>query len=210
MGDIGRLEMAKQIDGKQIIQEYLDGLKTGFEVTPLPNEDQGVLIGTPFLMPDNDGIEIYAYHLPGGKVRFSDGGETLAWLWRSGLDQSPVIMRDIQRIAKGNRVKLDGDLLCVDAVDQANPLHDLLQVIISVSYMIERRREITQPDDTQSASGSTGDIPSSSGNAGASILEMFDRIRRDHPEPDGYVPPPSDLAKNYKHYFYGFPKEEDE
>ena len=41
-----------------------------------------------------------------------------------------------------------------------------------------------------------------------SILGMFDRIRNSKPEPDGYVSPPSDLAKNLKHYLYGFPKED--
>ena len=41
-----------------------------------------------------------------------------------------------------------------------------------------------------------------------SILEMFDGIRKPTPEPDGYVSPPSDLAKNLKHYLYGFPKED--
>ena len=45
------------------------------------------------------------------------------------------------------------------------------------------------------------------GSTAESILGMFDRIRNSTPEPDGYVPPPSDLAKNLKHYLYGFPKE---
>ena len=40
-----------------------------------------------------------------------------------------------------------------------------------------------------------------------SILEMFDDIRKSTPAPDGYAPPPSDLAKNLKHYLYGSPKE---
>ncbi len=46
------------------------------------------------------------------------------------------------------------------------------------------------------------------GSTAVSILEMFAEIHRSNPEPEGYVPPPSDLAKNYKHYLYGFPKEE--
>ena len=41
-----------------------------------------------------------------------------------------------------------------------------------------------------------------------SILKMVAEIHQANPEPEGYVPPPSDLAKNYKHYLYGFPKEE--
>ncbi len=39
-----------------------------------------------------------------------------------------------------------------------------------------------------------------------SILKMVAEIHQANPEPEGYVPPPSDFAKNYKHYLYGFPK----
>ncbi|MDE2787524.1 MAG: hypothetical protein OXL37_12795 [Chloroflexota bacterium] len=48
-----------------------------------------------------------------------------------------------------------------------------------------------------------------SGNAGQSILEMFDEIHRSMPE-GAFDDLPTDGARNYKHYLYGFPKEEDE
>lgn len=47
------------------------------------------------------------------------------------------------------------------------------------------------------------------GNAGQSILEMFDEIHRSMPE-GAFDDLPTDGARNYKHYLYGFPKEEDE
>ena len=46
------------------------------------------------------------------------------------------------------------------------------------------------------------------GSTAESILGMFDRIRNSTPEPDGYVSPPSDLARNVKHYLYGFPEDD--
>ena len=46
-------------------------------------------------------------------------------------------------------------------------------------------------------------------DVGQSILDMFDELHRSAPEGalDGL---PADGARNYKHYLYGFPKEEDE
>ena len=41
-----------------------------------------------------------------------------------------------------------------------------------------------------------------------SILEMFDRLRKSVP-PDAWDNMPTDGAKNYKHYLYGWPKESD-
>ena len=48
-----------------------------------------------------------------------------------------------------------------------------------------------------------------SGNAGQSILEMFDEIHRSMPE-GAFDELPTDLSANLKHYLYGWPKEEDE
>lgn len=47
------------------------------------------------------------------------------------------------------------------------------------------------------------------GNAGQSILEMFDEIHRSMPE-GALDALPIDLSANLKHYLYGWPKEEDE
>ena len=41
-----------------------------------------------------------------------------------------------------------------------------------------------------------------------SILEMFDGLRESVP-PDTWDNMPTDGAKNYKHYLYGHPKEDD-
>ncbi|MDE2785886.1 MAG: antitoxin family protein [Chloroflexota bacterium] len=46
------------------------------------------------------------------------------------------------------------------------------------------------------------------GNAGQSILDMFDEIHRSIPE-GAFDDLPTDLSVNLKHYLYGWPKEED-
>ncbi len=49
----------------------------------------------------------------------------------------------------------------------------------------------------------------SPGNAGQSILEMFDEIHRSMPE-GALDALPTDLSANLKHYLYGWPKEAEE
>ena len=55
--------------------------------------------------------------------------------------------------------------------------------------------------------GRCGSERPSQKSAGQSILEMFDELHRSAPEGafDGL---PTDGARNYKHYLYGFPKDE--
>ena len=47
-----------------------------------------------------------------------------------------------------------------------------------------------------------------SNGGGESILEMFERLRKSIP-PEAWDGPPTDGAKNYKHYLYGHPKVDD-
>lgn len=51
-------------------------------------------------------------------------------------------------------------------------------------------------------------VKTPSGNAGQSILEMFDEIHRSMPE-GAFGDLPTDGSINLKHYLYGWPKEED-
>ena len=69
---------------------------------------------------------------------------------------------------------------------------------------MEDPQKIKQPLNTEPPPGEPAP-----GNAGQSILEMFDEIHRSMPE-GAFDDLPTDGARNYKHYLYGFPKEEDE
>ena len=69
---------------------------------------------------------------------------------------------------------------------------------------MEDPQKIKQPLDVEPPPGGPA-----SGNAGQSILEMFDEIHRSMPE-GALDALPTDLSANLKHYLYGWPKEEDE
>ena len=66
----------------------------------------------------------------------------------------------------------------------------------------EGKEVILSIRDTEAAAK---DAPSS-GNGPESILQLFERLRNSVP-PDAWADLPTDLAKNKKHYLYGFPKE---
>ena len=58
------------------------------------------------------------------------------------------------------------------------------------------------------AVGAAGNAGPSAGKAGESVLEMFDRIHREMPE-GAFDGMPTDGARNYKHYLYGWPKDDE-
>ena len=51
--------------------------------------------------------------------------------------------------------------------------------------------------------------PAGGTEGGASILELFQRLRESVP-PDAWDNMPTDFVRNKKHYLYGHPKEEEE
>ena len=67
----------------------------------------------------------------------------------------------------------------------------------------EDLRKIKQPLNVEPPPGEP-----TPGNAGQSILDMFDEIHRSMPE-GALDELPTDLSANLKHYLYGWPKEED-
>ena len=58
------------------------------------------------------------------------------------------------------------------------------------------------------AVGAAGNAGPSASKAGESVLEMFDRIHREMPE-NAFDGMPTDGARNYKHYLYGWPKDDE-
>ena len=69
---------------------------------------------------------------------------------------------------------------------------------------MEDPQKIKQPLNTEPPPGEPAP-----GNAGQSILEMFDEIHRSMPE-GALDALPTDLSVNLKHYLYGWPKETEE
>ena len=67
------------------------------------------------------------------------------------------------------------------------------------------RQHVVEPE---AADDEASAVKTPPGNAGQSILEMFDEIHRAMPE-GAFDEFPVDGAVNLKHYLYGWPKEED-
>ena len=58
----------------------------------------------------------------------------------------------------------------------------------------------------QAVAAAAGQTPESVG--GVNLAEVFAEIREKYPVGKDDVEPPADFAANYKHYLYGFPKED--
>ena len=179
----------------RIINEFIGWQSYNFRVKEV--EDACIIV-TPFFRADNEPINLEAQFRDDGRARFTDAGETLAGLREQGLTLSQQNLDEIRRIARrfGVKVSHDDHVLEFDGIGGITYLQSMVSAILAVSSWVENWRDTVQEDGAL--------YPSTA----RSLSEMFERIRKDNPEPEGYVPPPPDAAKNYKHYLYGFPKEE--
>lgn len=122
---------------EQVVHGYLEELDQEVVVEPIVD---GCVIITPFLMPDGDYLEVTARFLPSGTVRLTDTGETISFLWLNGLSLSRTILQDVRRIARRYGTSLNRNQLVVDSDEGDNPLHRLIQAILGVASLIEKRR----------------------------------------------------------------------
>ena len=188
-------------EARKFVSYYLDSQTAGMRV----HERDGVCyILTPYYRADGNRIAIEVQILdevdPMGyhKVRYTDFGDTLNDARNQWLTPAHPSLGVIRHIAGRFRVELsaDGCALTCEGSGGSGQLEEIILAIVAVSGFIEPQRD---PDKTTLNQFS---------NAGDSLLKLFEKIRKEHPEPEGYEPPPSDFAKNHKHYLYGFPKEE--
>ena len=71
------------------------------------------------------------------------------------------------------------------------------------------RQRIAAPVPAENASESESAVAAPNVDVGQSILDMFDELHRSAPE-GAFDELPTDGSRNFKHYLYGWPKEEDE
>lgn len=156
------------------------------------------IVVTSFFRADGYPVEVEAQLFDNQMVRFTDSGRTLEEVQKRWQTSAHPSLDEVQRIADQYGVHLSRAefMLLIDGYGGIIQLQKIIAAVLAVSALIEAQREKTQANKT------------SSGNTGQALLEMFDRISKAHPEPEEYIPPPADGAKNYKHYLYGFPKEE--
>ena len=178
----------------KVVATYLESQTLGMRV----HERDGVCyIITPWWRADGNRIAVEVQFLNDEIVCFTDWGDTLSDAGKQWLTPDHTSLEAIQLIADRFKVKLShDDFTLVSDGKGSIQLENLILAIVAVSGFIEPCRDPSKTNINQFS------------NAGASIVKMVEEIHRSNPEPEGYVPPPSDLAKNYKHYLYGFPKEE--
>lgn len=179
----------------RIINDFIGWQSYNFRVKEVENV---CIIVTPFFRADNEPINLEAQFCDDERVRFTDAGETLAGLREQGLTLSQQNLDEIRRIARrfGVKVSQDDHVLEFDGVGGITYIQSMVSAILSVSSWVENWRSAFQEDGTP--------YPSTA----QSLSEMFDRIHKAHPKPEECDPLPSDAARNYKHYLYGFPKED--
>lgn len=122
---------------ERLVRDYIDELAESVTLRGLGN---GCVITTPFLMPDGDFVEVEARFLPNGVVQLTDSGDTISFLWLNGLSLSRNILGDARRIARRYGVSLARNELVVEQKEQENPIHNLVQAILGISALIEKRR----------------------------------------------------------------------
>ena len=179
----------------RIINDFIGWQSYNFRVKEV--EDVCIIV-TPFFRADNEPINLEAQFSDDGRARFTDCGETLAGLREQGLRLTSHDLEQIRRIARRFGVKLsyDDQSLIFDSVTGITYIQSMVSAILAVSSWVQNWRDAIEEAETSSKS--TAEL----------LSEMFDRIHKDHPRPEGCAPLPPDAAKNYKHYLYGFPKED--
>ena len=192
--------MSSVEQASKFVTWYLNSQTTGMRA----HERDGVCyIVTPHCRADGNRIAVEVQILDEvdalgfNRVRYTDWGDTLSDARKQWLTPGHPSLDVIRHIAGRFCVELsaDGCALMCEGSGGSGQLEEIILAIVAVSGFIEPQRDPAQTTLNQFS------------NAGASLLKMFEEIRKEHPEPEGYEPPPADFAKNYKHYLYGFPKE---
>ena len=125
---------------KTLVAEYLNTL--GGEFVTSDNES-GCSILTPFIRPDGDSLEVLAERRSDGRIILSDGGETFAYLYLSGLSLSRKLQDDARRISERYGVGVDVNELVTEVSSNGqvgDAFHGLLQAMMNVAALIEKRR----------------------------------------------------------------------
>ena len=178
----------------KVVATYLESQTLGMRV----HERDGVCyIITSLWRADGNRIAVEVQFLNGEIVRFTDWGDTLADAVKQWLTFGHTSLETIRLIADRFKVKLSRDDFTLISDGKGSiQLENLILAIVAVSGFIEPHRDPAKTNINQFS------------NAGASIVKMVEELRKVHPEPEGYEPPPPDFAKNLDHYLYGFPKED--
>lgn len=124
----------------RLVEGYLSALREDFQVQ---SANGRCLIVTPFVRPDGGLIEIEAQILSDGHLRLSDLGESIAYLYVNGLTVTRAALDEIRKLCRRRGVTLDNYELTIEIENeslQGERVHSLIQVILVVTDMIQKRR----------------------------------------------------------------------
>ena len=123
---------------RELVDSYLKLMSDDFEITP---SDGGCYVLTPFMRPDGEAIELEMTTLPDGKIRLSDMGDSLGYLYVNGLTLTRTVVEKTRRIAHRNRVSLrQGALVADEDTVHGDGLHRLIHTTLEATALIQGRR----------------------------------------------------------------------
>lgn len=125
-----------------LVAKYLDFLAGDFEITPLQDAHRGCYVVTPFVRPDGEAVELELMLLPNGKIRLSDMGDTLSYLYVNGLTLTQTTLDQIRLIARRHRIAFGRGYLAVECEDglTGDAVHRVIQAAIEASSLTQSRR----------------------------------------------------------------------
>ncbi|HZT07203.1 MAG TPA: DUF1828 domain-containing protein [Chloroflexota bacterium] len=124
------------------VDEFISRLRGSFR-----SEQFGeyCVIICPFSRPDGEAIEITVAQDPDGRLRISDAGESIDYLFANGLEifKNPNHLRQVHRIARRFAVGFeDGELVAIVAANQAGEaLEHVISAAHEASCLVFRRAE---------------------------------------------------------------------
>jgi hypothetical protein len=130
----------------RVVEDYLKELGSGFSIYPDPDGSRCFIV-TPFTRPDGEVIEIALIHRSSGASRLSDMGDTLGYLFVNGLTSTQSLTQTVKSLSGRLNVSLQRQELLVELSDEqklGESLHALIQAVLQVSDLIQKRRPATR------------------------------------------------------------------
>lgn len=132
--------MVLPVNCEKVVRDYLGRLEGEFTTT---RTKDGCYIATPFIRPDGEAVELVAERDVSGRMRLTDMGDSLGYLYINGLTLSRNLIADVRATCRQFGASLEGSELVVangDASELGESFHALLQTVLSVTDLIQRRR----------------------------------------------------------------------